>query len=94
MNEGPLKPKTKVNQFMQQVFQLPILNGNFLHLNLQGNFVGCLWMLMATLLFTIMIALIKQVGQTLNVFQIIFNSPSYNGIDYGPYNFKLFSNFV
>ena len=49
-----------------------ILYRNFLRSNLQGNFVGCLWMLMATLLFTIMIALIKHVGQTLNVFQIIF----------------------
>lgn len=39
---------------------------------LQGNLVGCLWMLLASLLFTIMISLIKELGQNLHPTQIIF----------------------
>ncbi len=39
---------------------------------LRGNIVGCLWVLLAGLLFTIMLSLIKELGETLHATQIIF----------------------
>ncbi|MEP3277346.1 MAG: DMT family transporter [Stappiaceae bacterium] len=38
----------------------------------QGSLVGCLWTILASLLFTVMVALIKELGQNLHVAQIIF----------------------